>query len=277
MFKGVDKIVEYNIKRWNGSYHIILGIIYIIMITDMMLKPARELIELLNVYPETFAFPLLWNSTFFLMLFYFGVIIFFSDAPFGDTMAQFIIIRCGKMKFVLGQIVYIVFMGIIIPLMFFVIQAVMLPVELQNKWGKFWGTMAQTDVATQVGCRINFSYHILWDYKPYIATIITMALCILLTIMTGLALYLFCLLNKKVLGICIISLFLILPNVVEWLNFTTFYWLSPYSWICLDTTMKNYNGSLPSLGYAFFMLSTIISFLIIGIILRVKNMQELPL
>lgn len=38
---------------------------------------------------------------------------FFSDAPFEDDMSGYMIIRCGKMKFMEAQIVYIFFLGIL--------------------------------------------------------------------------------------------------------------------------------------------------------------------
>ena len=67
---------------------------------------------------------------------------------------------------------------------------------------------------------------------------------------------------------------IILPNVVDILNYTTFYWVSPYSWICLDTTMKEYNGILPSVSYTLFMLSLIIIILILLIIWKIKKEKE---
>lgn len=117
-------------------------------------------------------------------------------------------------------------------------------------------------------------YHILWEYRPKEAFIITFFTCIFLTTITGLFIYLFSLFQMKTLGICLISLFIILPSVVDTLNYTTFYWISPYSWICLDTTAKEYNGILPSVSYTFLMLFLITIVLILLIILRIKKGKE---
>lgn len=76
---------------------------------------------------------------------------------------------------------------------------------------------------------------------------------------------------------CIATVFAVLPHIVNWLDFTTFYWLSPYSWLCLDTTMRNYNGSLPSLSYAFFVLILLNIILTTAIFIRIwwkKDMEE---
>lgn len=76
-------------------------------------------------------------------------------------------------------------------------------------------------------------------------------------------------------GVCLIGTLLTLPKVVEALNFTTFYWLSPYSWICLDTTRKVYNGALPSIKYGISMLCAVIVFLLILIYISGKKQNDL--
>lgn len=78
----------------------------------------------------------------------------------------------------------------------------------------------------------------------------------------------------KTLGICFLSGLIILPEIVDWLDFTTFNWLSPYSWICPDTTMKTYNGSLPSLNYVFPILCLLNIFLALSIIVKAKVSKE---
>lgn len=267
-------IIKYNIKKWRQNYSMLLGLVYLLIICDMMFRPARKIASQLGVSPNVSSFPLIWNSTFFLLLFFFGVILFYSDAPFQDPMTSFVMIRCGKVRFMSAQICYIIFLGILIPGIFFLIQYIFLLPTGAEGWGKFWGTIAQTNIAEEAGCYLQFNYRVLWEYNPQEALVITFFTCIFLTIITGLFIYLFSLFRMKTLGICIISLFIILPNVVDILNYTTFYWVSPYSWICLDTTMKEYNGILPSVSYTLFMLSLIIIILILLIIWKIKKEKE---
>ena len=141
-------------------------------------------------------------------------------------------------------------------------------------WGKLWGTLAQTTVAEQAGCSLRFQYHILWDFTPKEALVFTFLLCVLLTLMTGLFLYLCSICGIKHIGCGILSALILLTMIVDWMNATTFNWLSPYSWICLDTTMRQYNGSLPSIGYVFCLLGIINSILLIGIFVRTKCSRE---
>ena len=173
-------IVKYNIKKWKQNYNILLGLIYLLIISDMMFRPARKIVEQLGFSPNISSFSLIWNSTFFILLFFLGVILFYSDAPFQDSMTSFVMIRCGKIKFMIAQICYIFLLGILIPGVFFLIQYIfLLPTEADG-WGKFWGTIAQTNIAEEVECRLQFDYHILWEYEPKEAFIITFFTCIFL-------------------------------------------------------------------------------------------------
>ena len=273
--KIIFYISMYHIKRWKSRYHMIMGLIYFIILGDMMLRPTKTLIYELGVKPTTFAFPLLWNSTIFLMMFFFGVILLFSDSPFHDDMTPFFLIRCGNKNLTAAHIIYIIMLSFLIPICFFVIQAILFMPSLENNWGKFWGTLAQTNASLETGSRIEFKYHILWDFEPWEATVVVLFICILLCMLTGLLLYLTSILHIKTIGICILSGFIILPHIVDGLNFTTFYWLSPYSWICLNDTMRQYNGSLPSIGYAFFILITLVIFLICFIFLKTSHQKEI--
>ena len=135
-------IVKYNIKKWKQNYNILLGLIYLLIISDMMFRPARKIVEQLGFSPNISSFSLIWNSTFFILLFFLGVILFYSDAPFQDSMTSFVMIRCGKIKFMIAQICYIFLLGILIPGVFFLIQYIfLLPTEADG-WGKFWGTIS---------------------------------------------------------------------------------------------------------------------------------------
>ena len=62
-------IVKYNIKKWKQNYNILLGLIYLLIISDMMFRPARKIVEQLGFSPNISSFSLIWNSTFFILLF----------------------------------------------------------------------------------------------------------------------------------------------------------------------------------------------------------------
>lgn len=62
---------------------------------------------------------MIWNSSFFLVMFFFGVILFYSNAPSQDFMSTFVMIWYGKMRFMIAQVCYIIVVGMMIPTVFF--------------------------------------------------------------------------------------------------------------------------------------------------------------
>ena len=160
MIRTCKVIVSYNIRKWKSNYYMLFGLVYLFLISDMMLRPARKLAEQLGVHPSVSSFPLIWNSRFFLMLFFFGVVLFYSDALFQDTMSAFIMIRCGKMRFMAAQICYIILVGIMIPIVFFFIQfGLFLPVA-----GKGWGNSGEPLLRREWECRrdAGWSFNIIF-------------------------------------------------------------------------------------------------------------------
>ncbi len=269
MIEMMRYLLRYQLKKGISKKNIWVFCFFVFLLGDLYLRPTRRLIALLGVMPRTTAFSLIWNNTFFLMLFYFNVILYFSDVPFDDAMKPFTLIRCGRTRYALSHILYIICSGIGISGIFFAVQWMILPAPVFGEWGKFWGTMAQTNAGYQVGSGMKVPYHILWEYTPAETLAITFVFSVLLNILTGLFLYFFSLWEQRIPGMCMAAVLAILPHIVSWLNYTTFYWLSPYSWLCLDTTMRKYNGILPSLSYAVTALLLLNGLLLLGIWMRV--------
>lgn len=92
MLKTNIHLLYYQFKLWNKRKNVWVFWIFLILLADMYLRPTRRLIDLLGVAPDTTVFPLIWNNTFFLMLFYFSVILYFSDVPFRDSLSRFLLI-----------------------------------------------------------------------------------------------------------------------------------------------------------------------------------------
>ena len=92
MIRMTVHLLCFQFRQWRARKNIWVFRIFIVLLTDLYLRPTRRLINLLGVLPDTTVFSLIWNNTFFLMLFYLGVILYFSDVPFRNTMSQFLLI-----------------------------------------------------------------------------------------------------------------------------------------------------------------------------------------
>lgn len=75
MIRTCSVILVNQLRKWKNDYHIYFRLVYLLLISDMMLRPARKLIKDFDVSPTVSSFALIWNSRFFLLLFFFGVLL----------------------------------------------------------------------------------------------------------------------------------------------------------------------------------------------------------
>lgn len=75
MIRTCSVILVNQLRKWKNDYHIYFSLVYLLLISDMMLRPARKLIKDFDVSPTVSSFALIWNSRFFLLLFFFGVLL----------------------------------------------------------------------------------------------------------------------------------------------------------------------------------------------------------
>lgn len=75
MIRTCSAILVNQLRKWKNDYHIYFSLVYLLLISDMMLRPARKLIKDFDVSPTVSSFALIWNSRFFLLLFFFGVLL----------------------------------------------------------------------------------------------------------------------------------------------------------------------------------------------------------
>lgn len=75
MIRTCSVILVNQLRKWKNDYHIYFSLVYLLLISDMMLRPARKLIKDFDVSPTVSSFALIWNSRFFLLLFFFGALL----------------------------------------------------------------------------------------------------------------------------------------------------------------------------------------------------------
>ncbi len=266
MIRKFFYLVWYNIRSWKNKSHIWMGILFLFLFSNMMLNNSKEMIQKVGERPTVSSFPILWSNNLFLMLVFFTVIWMFSDAPFCDRMTNFLLIRSGKVIFAMAHIAYIAILSAVIPAGIYIAETIFLPYVRGNDWGKFWGTLAQTDIIAQVQGRITIDYRILWDFQPQQAMRISVSMCFLLCCMTGLFIYMGSLFKCKKEAICISAFFVILAYVAKWSSHSELYKICPYSWLYLDALVPEYNGVFLSVQYVM-MVSIFINIILVAVIL----------
>lgn len=144
MFRKIIRIIRTAFLVKKNRQLIMLTLFFEIILSNMTLNHGRELIERIGFYPECNAFSLIWNDTFFMMLFFFIVIFAFSNAPFRERVSSYVMIRSGKRLYVFAHVIYISILSFLIPVFLYIVNAFFLPYRQGNgEWGQFWGANSQ--------------------------------------------------------------------------------------------------------------------------------------
>lgn len=97
-----------NFRKWKSSYRVFIVFLSVLVFTfireDYLRQYAQDVG--LAVTPYFFAFQMDDGIT--RMLFYFGVVLLFCNAPFMDDQQMFVLVRTGRLRWFAGQLAYIV-------------------------------------------------------------------------------------------------------------------------------------------------------------------------
>ena len=202
-------------------------------------------------------------------------ILLFSDAPFLDSYSQFVIARCGRRPFILGQILYILaasFLFTVCMLLFSLLY--ILPVmEWSTDWGTLLNTLAQSSslrFEEQAGVSLSISVgeELLQLVSPIRATSVAFLCMWLVTAFLGIVISFFNVVVKKMSGV-------VAAGVLVGLSYFTVYWgamtigrwllfISPVSWSRIGDLDWTDSGMWPSPTYAVVVLTVGIVLLGVG-------------
>jgi len=268
MFRKIIRIIRTAFLVKKNRQLIMLTLFFEIILCNMTLNHGRELIERIGFYPECNAFSLIWNDTFFMMLFFFIVIFAFSNAPFRERVGSYVMIRSGKRLYVFAHVIYISILSFLIPVFLYIVNAFFLPYRQGNgEWGQFWGAISQNSEVYADLNYISLDYRVLWDFTPKETLQHTMCICFLLCFMTGLLLYLTALRGRKKMGIIFIVSLVTMSRISVFYRMFRLYWVNPFTWICLNILTPENNGILVNVFYAKAILCMIDVILIMGILI----------
>lgn len=187
-------------------------------------------------------------------------ILLFSDAPFLDAYSQFIIARCGRRPFIVGQVLYILAASFLFTVCMVLLSLLyILPVmEWSTDWGTLLNTLAQSSLEvweqTGVTLSISVSEEFLQLVSPIRATSVAFLCMWLVTAFLGLVISFFNVVVKKMSGVVAAGVLVSLSYfAVYWGAITIGRWLlfiSPVSWSRMGDLDWTYSGMWPSPTYA---------------------------
>lgn len=181
---------------------------------------------------------------------------FFCNAPFADRHMPFLLIRSGRLNWILGQILYIILAaGVYVGFYLLVSVIGMLPnIQFANEWGWAEKAMAAGNMAVsshQMTLRVDS--HIVDYFTPMGATGTMLFLMWGVAVFCGMLIMMFNLISRGTLGITISGILIFLSYFWYYFGLMWFgpyvFWFAPLSW-CTMWGVDFWNtGERPPFSY----------------------------
>lgn len=271
--KSIYYIMKYNYKKLFNTPRIYILLILQFIYLWYLISPIVDLSKTVGVRLTPWLFSHITSykmSQLFLML---GVIVMFADAPFIDDEYKYILIRSGRKKWALGQILYMVTgtMAYFVITFIFTVILTIPNIFISSDWGRLITTFSNSDTSDYFELLISFK--ILIKYNPITATLLSLLLSCLTGIIISLIMFIINIKFKKSIGIIVATSIVFLDRAI-FANFPNFKYayISPVSLSRIDLLDKVSNGMSPTVWHA--LTFGIVSISILSIIL-VKAVKKI--
>lgn len=263
-FKSIISIVLQNFRKLKYDYRIWVALIIVLIIIYSLTKRLSDICIYTGVKSSPWIFPFLYMQYYNKMLFFFPLILIFSNAPFIDKNQLYVLIRSGRNKWCFCQMLYIIVASALYFafIMAFSIVLNLDCIEFTGEWGKILNTLANTTMGTKFQLGFSPEKDVINMFSPVSAMWFTFLHSWISGIVLGLVVFLF---NMKIKGggTFLASIMLVFSAVAA--KQTSLVMISPISWSTLNYIQLKYNDGLPSYGYitAFYTIMLFVLFVII--------------
>ena len=269
LLRSVFAISVQNIRKWQTDYRVwFVGIMVFIMV-QMYIDETKTTVSIFGTEMPIWIYPFICTGSYFKPVFTLPVILLFCNAPFIDANQTFVFMRCGRQKWLCGQIIYVVAASAIyfIFLLALTLLCTVFTGELSLEWGK---TLTVASYSGS-GSGVSVSAFVISFFTPLSATWFTFLLSWLCGIMLGLMIFFFNILTgTRFVGITVSSLLVVLSIFVS-SGFAELLPFSPVSWNTVDNIDVGGLTANPSFGYCITVYLVLIAALTAGIFIFGKR------
>ncbi len=274
--KVIFNICLQNLRKWQKDYRIyIIGILLFLLVLDNV-RIFKNISAIIKTPTSIWLYPFIYTQYHQKLIFTIPLLLLFSNAPFIDNNSMYIIARCKKSEWHLGQFLYIIISSAIYYLYIFLWSVIMLlpTSELSVDWGKSLRSISALALTQEMG--YNFlsvpSFTINY-FTPIQAVWFTFLLSLLMAVMLGSIIYFINIItNTKYIGSIVASIIIIFSCFIE--NFFTHSLarkFSPITWITVDKLDVGGLTHNPTFPYCVTVLVSIsVIFAVIMVIFRKK-------
>ncbi len=283
--KSVQYIIKNTGKKIISNRMAIFCIAFIILSWTYD-QPYLQYIQEKN-HPITWCiFPFYMAAFPILSVFYMGIVYINADVPFMQHQNMYQVIRCGRSRWVTGQIAGILLRSFTAVLVSAI--ASLLPfvghIEFGTRWGKVAKTLASQGMENNFGfdqkvfLDFRFFYEIMNKQTPVGLMIHTILVCTLICTFLGLLMFCLSLYFSKMIAVAgalgaVVALFIVQNTYGEWklriAHFVPTYWAE----IALSATRVSGRYRMPSLPYIYCALALCIVLLIFLISWKIRRVE----
>lgn len=263
-FKPVFSIALQNFRKWKYDCRIWIAVFIVLIFIHSFTKGLSDFCDYTGVKSSPWIFPFLYMQYYNKMLFFFPLILIFSNAPFIDKNQLYVLVRAGRSKWCIGQMCYI-FIASALYFALVMIFSIVLNIdciEFTDEWGKVLNTLANTNMGTQFHIGFSPDRNVINMFSPLGAMWFTFLHSWISGVILGMETFLF---NMKMKGSgTFLASFLLVFSAVASKQISLVN-MSPISWSTLNYIQLKSNDGLPSYGYitAFYMIMLLVLFVII--------------
>lgn len=224
------------------------------------LKTTRAFANMVDIGVSPWLFCYLLTDPTCLLLIELTMLFLISDFFKYDQSQLLVLLRIGQTSWVVGQIAFLFVENLIFCLGVYLFSLIsMAPyLEWSISWGRVIGTLAQTTASTQYNT-LPISYHIMKNYNPINATMVSFLLLWLSGIFLGEVIALCHVFSHRIVGVTAASVLVLLPYLIYFGDRYHLLKFSPFSW-CNLTQINLPGSAYPTITYVF-------SFLVVGIVI----------
>lgn len=263
-----------NFQKWTRNPRIFIIFFLCYCHVFDVISPFNKAAEILGTSNTPWFFPFFSSNAFSGMYVLLGFVLLFCDAPFTDKHQPYIIIRVGKLKWMLGQFFYIIIASFLflLSLQSFIILALLPTISFTTEWGSLLYTISQTSVEGFIPI-IGVAFSVIDTYSAIEATLLSFFIVWLEGIFIGSLLFFLNIQFKRIVGTGVgcfyaFSFFMIKMLVQK----NPMLWkIVPCVWMDIVALAGRETGKHPGAVSAIIGLLLMITFLVIGLAWKIKT------
>ena len=270
LLKSIFSICIQNFRKWATDHRMWVIAALLITMTFIHANDVYRTANALNSDMSMWIFPFLYVSRYMKLVYTLPVVLMFCDAPFVDKNQTFVMMRTTRLKWLCGQILYIIAASAVYYSFVFLLSIIstIFMADLSLDWGTTFYSVANGAVKLPAEFRIEITKITVEYFTPLQACFFTFLLSWLAAILLGLVVFFLNLVTQnRYIGIVASFALVVWAFVIkDGFGIGRFRKISPISWNTLDSLDVGGLTGNPSFTYCVTGFAGLILLLIVGIL-----------